>query len=58
MTCGNLKLMMIDGFYFFAEDIRKEEAMIDLYHEILKRVENSITDVVQYASVSLHTINR
>lgn len=50
--------MMIDGFYFFAEDIRKEEAMIDLYHEILKRVENSITDVVQYASVSLHTINR
>ncbi|CAH0400414.1 unnamed protein product [Chilo suppressalis] len=34
----------------YEDDIEKEETMIDLYHEILKRVENSINDVVQYAS--------
>lgn len=44
--------------YFIIDDIKKEDAMIDLYHDILKRVDNSITDVVQYASVSLHKYNR
>ncbi|XP_039757462.1 dynein beta chain, ciliary-like [Pararge aegeria] len=34
----------------YEDDIKKEDAMIDLYHDILKRVENSINDVVQYAS--------
>ncbi|XP_060805137.1 dynein beta chain, ciliary [Amyelois transitella] len=34
----------------YEDDIAKEEAMIDLFHEISKRVENSINDVVQYAS--------
>ncbi|KAJ0173728.1 hypothetical protein K1T71_010877 [Dendrolimus kikuchii] len=34
----------------YEDDISDEEAMIDLYHEILKRVENSINDVVSYAS--------
>lgn len=33
------------------DDISNEDAMIDLYQEILKRVENSINDIVQYASV-------
>lgn len=28
--------------------------MIDLYHDILKRIEHSINDVVQYASVSIN----
>ncbi|XP_045527512.1 dynein beta chain, ciliary-like [Pieris brassicae] len=34
----------------YEDDISGEESMIDLYHEIAKRIENSITDVVQYAS--------
>ncbi|OWR50188.1 Dynein beta chain ciliary [Danaus plexippus plexippus] len=34
----------------YEDDIKKEDAMIDLYHDILKRIENSINDVVQYAS--------
>ncbi|XP_028032579.1 dynein beta chain, ciliary-like isoform X2 [Bombyx mandarina] len=34
----------------YEDDIAREEAMIDLYHEILKRVENSINDIVQYAT--------
>ncbi|VVD05318.1 unnamed protein product [Leptidea sinapis] len=34
----------------YEDDIVNEDAMIDLYHEIAKRIENSITDVLQYAS--------
>ncbi|XP_041969099.1 dynein beta chain, ciliary-like [Aricia agestis] len=34
----------------YEEDIAKETALIDLYHEILKRVENSSNDILQYAS--------
>lgn len=37
------------------DDIEHEEAMIDLYHEILKRIDNGINDVVSYASVSFLT---
>ncbi|XP_068619246.1 dynein beta chain, ciliary-like [Battus philenor] len=33
----------------YEDDIANEDAMIDLYHDILKRIENSITDVLQYA---------
>lgn len=38
---------------FFTDDIEYEDDMIDLYHEILQRTENSINDIVQYASVSV-----
>ncbi|KAL0819776.1 hypothetical protein ABMA28_007817 [Loxostege sticticalis] len=34
----------------YEDDIEHEEAMIDLYHEILKRIDNGINDVVSYAS--------
>ncbi|CAH2045643.1 unnamed protein product, partial [Iphiclides podalirius] len=34
----------------YEDDIANEDAMIDLYHDILKRIENSITDVLQYAT--------
>ncbi|XP_013170954.1 PREDICTED: dynein beta chain, ciliary-like [Papilio xuthus] len=34
----------------YEDDIANEDAMIDLYHELLKRIENSINDVLQYAS--------
>lgn len=39
------------NLFYFTDDIEEEDAMIDLYHEILKRVENAINDVVSYASV-------
>lgn len=35
----------------FVDDLIGEDAMIDLYHEMLKRIENSINDIAQYASV-------
>ncbi|KAI8425202.1 hypothetical protein MSG28_007025 [Choristoneura fumiferana] len=34
----------------YEDDIANEDSMIDLYHEILKRIENSINDVLTYAS--------
>lgn len=37
-----------------SDDIADEDALIDLYHEILKRAENSIKDVLQYATVSTY----
>ncbi|KOB71033.1 Dynein heavy chain 9, axonemal, partial [Operophtera brumata] len=39
-----------DGLYDTLNDIENEDSMIDMYHEILQRTENSINDVVQYAS--------
>ncbi|XP_037301353.1 LOW QUALITY PROTEIN: dynein beta chain, ciliary-like, partial [Manduca sexta] len=42
----------------YEDDIVAEEAMIDLYHEILKRIENSINDVVQYASIYVAEIRK
>ncbi|GBP61181.1 Dynein heavy chain 17, axonemal [Eumeta japonica] len=33
----------------YGNDIAEESGLIDLYHEISKRIENSINDVIQYA---------
>nr|XP_049704637.1 dynein beta chain, ciliary-like [Helicoverpa armigera] len=34
----------------YEDDLIAEDAMIDLYHEILKRIENSINDIASYSS--------
>ncbi|XP_022817840.1 dynein beta chain, ciliary-like [Spodoptera litura] len=34
----------------YEDDLIGEDAMIDLYHEMLKRIENSINDIAQYSS--------
>ncbi|XP_075982942.1 dynein beta chain, ciliary-like [Anticarsia gemmatalis] len=34
----------------YEDDLVNEDDMIDLYHEILKRIENGINDIVQYSS--------
>ncbi|CAB3248911.1 unnamed protein product [Arctia plantaginis] len=34
----------------YEDDLANEDAMIDLYHEILKRIENSIHDIISYSS--------
>lgn len=38
----------------FSDDLVAEDGMIDLYHEMLVRIENSINDIAQYTSVSIH----
>ncbi|KAH9636656.1 hypothetical protein HF086_003474 [Spodoptera exigua] len=35
----------------YEDDLIGEDAMIDLYHEMLKRIENSINDIAQYSSI-------